>query len=161
MWAANCWSHSVSFWKEMENKVSYWIWIIRNMPIEWHHCLLIFFFWNVIYPCHLVDSCCSNSVQMSSVKPKSGLCADQSSSSTLNPLIHVFMDLALCTGEQSCWNSKRPSPSCSHRVRGIKLARQVYLYNTICTQDNHMQYQYNKKDWNYENHCKHWRKRNN
>ncbi len=24
---------------------------------------------------------------------------------------HVFMDLALCTGGQSCWNTKEPSPN--------------------------------------------------
>ncbi len=28
----------------------------------------------------------------------------QSSSSAPNSTIHVFIDLALCTGEQSCWN---------------------------------------------------------
>ncbi|KAK9976573.1 hypothetical protein ABG768_021778 [Culter alburnus] len=26
------------------------------------------------------------------------------------------MDLALCTGAQSCWNRKGPSPNCSHKV---------------------------------------------
>ncbi|CAI9606058.1 unnamed protein product, partial [Staurois parvus] len=35
----------------------------------------------------------------------------KSSSSTPNSLIHVFMDLALCTGAQSCQNRKGPSPN--------------------------------------------------
>ena len=43
-------------------------------------------------------------------------CAGQSSSSTPNSLIHIFMDLALCTGAQSCWNRKWPSPNCSYKV---------------------------------------------
>ena len=34
--------------------------------------------------------------------------------------IHVFMDLALCTGAQSCWNRKGPSPNCSHKVWSMK-----------------------------------------
>ena len=46
----------------------------------------------------------------------------QSSSSTPNSLIHVFMDLALCTGAQSCWNRKEPSPNCSHKVGSIELS---------------------------------------
>ena len=40
----------------------------------------------------------SNSSQRCSIRLRSGLCAGQSSSSTPNSLIHVFMDLALCTG---------------------------------------------------------------
>jgi len=36
---------------------------------------------------------------------RSGLCAGQSSSSTPNSSNHVFMDLALCTGAQSCCSS--------------------------------------------------------
>lgn len=35
----------------------------------------------------------------------------QSGSSTTNLLIHVFMDLALCPGVQSCWNRKWPAPN--------------------------------------------------
>ena len=50
-------------------------------------------------------------------------CAGQSSSSTPNWLIHVFMDLALCTGAQSCWNRKGPSPNCFHKVWSVKLSK--------------------------------------
>ena len=53
---------------------------------------------------------------------RSGLCAGQSSSSTPDSLIHVFMDLALCTGAQSCWNRKGPSPNCSHKVGSMELS---------------------------------------
>uniref|UniRef100_A0A3B4DS63 NACHT domain-containing protein n=1 Tax=Pygocentrus nattereri TaxID=42514 RepID=A0A3B4DS63_PYGNA len=55
----------------------------------------------------------SNSSQRCSIGLRSGLCAGQSSSSTPNSLIHVFMDPALCTAAQSCWNRKGPSPNCS------------------------------------------------
>ena len=58
----------------------------------------------------------SNSPKSCSIGLRSGLCAGQSSSSTPNSLIHVFMDLALCTGAESCWNRKKPSPKCSHKV---------------------------------------------
>ena len=44
----------------------------------------------------------SYSSQRCSIELRSRLCAGQSSSSTANSLIHVFMDLALCTGPQSC-----------------------------------------------------------
>uniref|UniRef100_A0A667X151 Doublecortin domain-containing protein n=1 Tax=Myripristis murdjan TaxID=586833 RepID=A0A667X151_9TELE len=54
----------------------------------------------------LARSLRSNSSQRCSLGLRSGLCAGQSSSSTPNSLIHVFMDLALCTGAQSCWNRK-------------------------------------------------------
>ena len=64
----------------------------------------------------------SNSSQRCSVRLRSGLCAGQSSSSTPNSLIHVFMDLALCTGAQSCWNRKGPSPNCSHKVGSMELS---------------------------------------
>ena len=53
---------------------------------------------------------------------RSGLCAGQSSSSTSNSLIHVFADLALCTGAQSSWNRKGPSPNCSHKVGSMELS---------------------------------------
>ena len=46
----------------------------------------------------LTHSLSSNSSQRCSIGLRSGLCAGQSSSSTPNLLIHVFMDLALCTG---------------------------------------------------------------
>ena len=65
----------------------------------------------------------SNSSQRCSIGLRSGLCAGQSSSSTPNSLIHVFMDLALCTGAQSCWKRKGPSPNCSHKVGSMELAR--------------------------------------
>ena len=58
----------------------------------------------------------SNSSQRCSVGLRSGLCAGQSSSSTPSSLLHVFMNLALCTGVQSCWNRKGPSPNCSHKI---------------------------------------------
>ena len=64
----------------------------------------------------------SNSSQRCSIGLRSGLCAGQSSSSTPNSLIHVFMDLALCTGAQSCWNRKGPSPNCSHKVGSMELS---------------------------------------
>ena len=44
---------------------------------------------------------------------RSGLCAGLSSSSTPNSFIHVFMDLPLCTGAQSC---------CSHKVGSVELS---------------------------------------
>uniref|UniRef100_A0A3P8S0T8 Uncharacterized protein n=1 Tax=Amphiprion percula TaxID=161767 RepID=A0A3P8S0T8_AMPPE len=46
----------------------------------------------------LALSLCSNSSQRCSMGLRSGLCAGQSSSSTPDSVIHVFMDLALCTG---------------------------------------------------------------
>ena len=58
---------------------------------------------------------------------RSGLCAGQSSSSTPNSLMHVFMDLALCTGAQSCWNRKGPSPNCFHKVGSLKFSK-IYWY---------------------------------
>ena len=36
---------------------------------------------------------------------------------------HVFMDLVLCTGAQSCWNRKGSSPNCFHKVGSIKLSK--------------------------------------
>jgi len=56
------------------------------------------------------------------IYPK-GLCAGRSSSFTPNWLIHVCMDLALCTGAQSCWNKKGPSPNCFHKVGSMKLSK--------------------------------------
>ena len=46
----------------------------------------------------LARSLRSNSSQRCSIGLRSGLCAGQSSSSTPNSLIHVFMDLVLSTG---------------------------------------------------------------
>ena len=68
-------------------------------------------------------SLCFNSSQRCSIGLRSGLCAGQSSSSTPNSLIHVLMDLALCTGAQSCWNRKGPSPNCFHEVGSMKLSK--------------------------------------
>jgi len=62
--------------------------------------------------------------------------AGQSSSSTLNSLNHVFMDLASCTGAQSCWNRKGPCPNCRgvaiiSKVRGTECqALYLFFYNT-------------------------------
>ena len=53
---------------------------------------------------------------------ESGLCAGQSSLSTPNSLSYVCMGLALCTGAQSCWNRKGPSPKCSHKVGSMELS---------------------------------------
>jgi len=69
----------------------------------------------------LAHSLRSNSSQRCSIGLRSGLCAGQSSSSTPNSIIHVFMDLTLCTGAQSCW--KGPSPNCSHKVGSMKLSK--------------------------------------
>ena len=46
----------------------------------------------------------------------------RSSSSTPDSLIHVFIDLALCTGARSCWSRKGPSPNCSHTVGSMELS---------------------------------------
>jgi len=70
----------------------------------------------------LAHSLRSNSSQRCSIELRSGPWG-QSSSSTPNWLIHVFIDLALCTGVQSCWNRKRPSPNCFHKVRSMKLSK--------------------------------------
>jgi len=52
------------------------------------------------------------------IHPKGVLlgCSGQLSSSTPNLLIHVFVDLDLCTGSQSCWNRKGPSPNISYKL---------------------------------------------
>ncbi|XP_058258308.1 uncharacterized protein LOC131361290 isoform X2 [Hemibagrus wyckioides] len=65
----------------------------------------------------------SNSSQRCSIGLRSGLCAGQSSSSTPDSVIHVFMDLALCTGAQSCWKRKGPAPNCSHKVGSMELSK--------------------------------------
>nr|XP_061844147.1 uncharacterized protein LOC133624531 isoform X2 [Nerophis lumbriciformis] len=65
----------------------------------------------------------SNSSQRCSIGFRSGLCAGQSSSSTPDSVIHVFMDLALCTGAQSCWKKKGPAPNCSHKVGSMELSK--------------------------------------
>ena len=64
-----------------------------------------------------------NSSQRCSIGLRSGLCAGQSGSSTPNSLIHVFMDHALFTGAQSCWNRKGPSANCFHKVGSMKLSK--------------------------------------
>ncbi|KAI4876687.1 hypothetical protein NFI96_002243 [Prochilodus magdalenae] len=53
------------------------------------------------------------------VHPKgvlSGRGAGQSSSSTPDSLIHVFMELALCTAVQSCWNRKGFTQIWEHEI---------------------------------------------
>ncbi|KAI4878505.1 hypothetical protein NFI96_029732 [Prochilodus magdalenae] len=65
----------------------------------------------------------SNPSQRCSIGWRSGLCAGRSSSSTPDSLIHVFMELALCTGVRSCWNRKGPSPNCPHNVRRMEWSR--------------------------------------
>ncbi len=58
----------------------------------------------------LVHSLHCSSYQQCSMQLRSGLCVSQSSSSKPNPFKHVFVGLVLCTGAQSCWNRKEPSP---------------------------------------------------
>ncbi|KAI4872673.1 hypothetical protein NFI96_021153 [Prochilodus magdalenae] len=65
----------------------------------------------------------SNPSQRCSIGWRSGLCAGQSSSSTPDSLIRVFMELALCTGVRSCWNRKGPSPNCPHKVGSMEWSR--------------------------------------
>lgn len=74
----------------------------------------------------LALSLCSNSSQRCSIGFRSGLCAGQSSSSTPDSIIHVFMDLALCTGAQSCWKRKGPAPNCSHKVGSMELSKMFW-----------------------------------
>jgi len=62
--------------------------------------------------------------------------AGQSSSFTPNSLIHVFMDLALCTGAQSCWNRKGPSPNCSHKVGWKKLSNMSWYAEAFRVKPN-------------------------
>ena len=54
---------------------------------------------------------------------RSGLSAGQSTSSTPISTNYFCMDLALCTGELSCWNRKGPSPNCCHKFGGTELSR--------------------------------------
>ena len=49
----------------------------------------------------------------------------------MEALFHVFMNLALCTGAQSCWNRKGPSPNCSHRVGSMELSNISSWYAEI------------------------------
>lgn len=50
------------------------------------------------------------------------------------PKAHVeaFMELTLCTGEQSFWNRKGPSPNCFHKARSIQLSKMT-LYALALT----------------------------
>nr|XP_061825561.1 glucoside xylosyltransferase 1-like isoform X2 [Nerophis lumbriciformis] len=68
----------------------------------------------------------SNSSQRCSIGFRSGLCAGQSSSSTPDSVIHVFTDLALCTGAQSCWKRKGPALNCSHKVGSMELSKMFW-----------------------------------
>ncbi|KAK3549116.1 hypothetical protein QTP70_032576 [Hemibagrus guttatus] len=79
----------------------------------------------------LARSLRSNSSQRCSMGLRSGLCAGQSSSSTPNSLIHVFMDLALVTGVQSCWNRKGSSPNCNHKVGSMKLSKMSWYAEAL------------------------------
>ncbi|KAI4894323.1 hypothetical protein NFI96_009596 [Prochilodus magdalenae] len=47
----------------------------------------------------------------------------RSGSSTPDSLIHVYMELALCTCVRSCWSRKGPSPNCPHKVGSMRLSR--------------------------------------
>ncbi|XP_061781022.1 uncharacterized protein [Nerophis lumbriciformis] len=58
----------------------------------------------------------------------SGLCAGQSSSSTPDSVIHVFIDFALCTGAQSRWKRKGTNPNCSRKLgTGTEKRRDLLL----------------------------------
>jgi hypothetical protein len=61
---------------------------------------------------------------------RSGLCAGQSSSSTPILTNHSFMDLALCRGELSCWNWKRPSRNCCLKFGSTESSRML-LYAVV------------------------------
>jgi hypothetical protein len=56
---------------------------------------------------------------------RSGLCAGQSSSYTQISTNHFSIDLALCMGALSCWNSEWPQ-NCCHIVRSIESYRMSY-----------------------------------
>ena len=73
----------------------------------------------------------SSSSQRCSVGLRSGLCGGQSSSSTPNSSNRVFIVLALCTGAQSCWNRKGPSPNCCHKVRSIALFKMSWYAEAL------------------------------
>ena len=60
----------------------------------------------------------SYSSQRDSIRFRSGLCAGQSSSSTQNSLIHVFMDFVHWS--TVCWNRNGPSSNCSHKVASME-----------------------------------------
>ena len=69
----------------------------------------------------------SSSSQRCLMGLRSGLCEGQSSSSTPNSPSQAFMDLALCTGAQSCWNRKGSSPNCSHKVGSVQLSKMSWF----------------------------------
>ena len=73
----------------------------------------------------------SSSSQRCSMGLRSGLCAGQSSSSTPNSSNYVFIVLALCTGAQSCWNRKGPSPNCCHKVGSIALSKMSWYAEAL------------------------------
>ncbi|KAL1020920.1 hypothetical protein UPYG_G00006410 [Umbra pygmaea] len=66
---------------------------------------------------NVMDTLASYSAMMS------GLCEGHSSSSTPNSSNHVFMDPALCTGTQSCWNKKGRSSNCCHKNGSTQLSK--------------------------------------
>uniref|UniRef100_A0A3Q2R0I1 SRCR domain-containing protein n=1 Tax=Fundulus heteroclitus TaxID=8078 RepID=A0A3Q2R0I1_FUNHE len=65
----------------------------------------------------------SISSQRCSIGLRSGLCAVLSSSSTPDSAIHVFMDLALCSGAQSCWKRMGTAPNYSHKNGSMELSK--------------------------------------
>lgn len=96
---------------------------------------------------------CSNSPQKCSVKLRSGICPSQSGSSTLNSLIHVFLDVALCIGAHSSWTGRghpqllpvllcRNIKSYFHWSQGAKpkilknISRNVSPFHQTCSQTN-------------------------
>lgn len=63
-------------------------------------------------------------------------CQDQSSFSTPNMLIHVFMDFALGAGAQSCWNMSGPSTNCCHNFGSTpssKMSLHAEALSVLCT----------------------------
>jgi hypothetical protein len=62
---------------------------------------------------------------------RSGLYADQSSSSTPISTNHFCMELTLCTGALPWWNRKGPSTNCYHKVGNTESSR-MSLYVIVC-----------------------------
>lgn len=78
-------------------------------------------------PGGLAGSLCSNTSQRLSVWLRSGLYAGPSGCSTPNSLIPLFMNLALCTGVQSCWNRKW----WSNTFGSVKLSKMPWCAETL------------------------------
>src|SRR4029434_6078389 len=73
----------------------------------------------------------SSSSHRCSMGLTSGLCTGQSSASTLNSSNHDFIVLALCTGAQSCWHRKGPSPNSCHMVGSIALSKMSWYAESL------------------------------